>query len=168
MNLLIRLTIEEDLPDLLSLYKEVSQKTIGLIRQEDEISYEYVEEFLTFSIEKGISLVAENESGEIIGEIHSYKNNIKAFSHVLSNLTIAVRPEHHSNGVGRSLFNELISYSRDHFPEIKRIELITRESNKKAINLYTSLGFKVEGCLKSRILRGDGTFENDIPMALML
>ena len=43
--------------------------------------------------------------------------------------------------------------------------LIARESNEAAIRFYESLGFSVEGKMKSRIRNIDGTLEADIPMA---
>jgi N-acetylglutamate synthase-like GNAT family acetyltransferase len=104
MSVLIRQADVADFREVESLYREVANKTVGLIRQEDEISYEYVEEFLTLSLKEDVSLVAANESGEI----HAYKTNVKAFSHVLNNLTIAVHPEYYSIGVGRAIFNELM------------------------------------------------------------
>ena len=48
---------------------------------------------------------------------------------------------------------------------IKRVELITRESNTKAIDFYKNIGFVIEGCLKNRIDGISDNLENDIPMA---
>ena len=53
---------------------------------------------------------------------------------------------------------------QNEMPEIKRVELIARESNNKAIVFYKSLGFKVEGCLRNRIDGVSHKLENDIPM----
>jgi len=50
--------------------------------------------------------------------------------------------------------------------DILRIELIARESNKKAIAFYQKLGFQIEGRLLNRIKTESG-FEADIPMAWM-
>jgi len=50
-------------------------------------------------------------------------------------------------------------------PEIRRIELIARESNRKALAFYTSLGFELEGKMINRIKNLDGSLDSDIPMA---
>jgi ribosomal protein S18 acetylase RimI-like enzyme len=42
--------------------------------------------------------------------------------------------------------------------------LIARESNQKAIDLYQSMGFLIEGRLEMRIKSLDGHYEADIPM----
>ena len=52
-------------------------------------------------------------------------------------------------------------------PDILRVELVVRESNKKAILFYMQLGFKIEGRFENRIDVRNGTFEADIPMAWM-
>jgi putative acetyltransferase len=44
------------------------------------------------------------------------------------------------------------------------VELIARESNLKAIELYQSLGFLIEGRLEMRIKTTDNHYEADIPM----
>ena len=49
--------------------------------------------------------------------------------------------------------------------EVLRIELISRESNRKAIQFYESLGFRREGEFGSRIRNVDCSLESDIPMA---
>jgi putative acetyltransferase len=49
--------------------------------------------------------------------------------------------------------------------DIERIELISRESNLRAIQLYKSLGFKIEGRLENRIKTSAGELISDIPMA---
>jgi putative acetyltransferase len=49
-------------------------------------------------------------------------------------------------------------------PDVGRVELIARESNRKAIEFYQSLGFHVEGRLEMRIKNIHGHYEADIPM----
>lgn len=50
-------------------------------------------------------------------------------------------------------------------PDILRVELVTQESNARAINLYKSVGFIIEGRLEKRIRMYNNTLEADIPMA---
>jgi len=156
----------DDLKGILKLYKEVARIKIGIARNEEEVSLSYVEDFVRASLKEGIIIVAE-EDGEIIGEIHSHKMGLKIFDHVLSNLTIVVSKEVQGKGVGRKLFNKLLKRARE-MKEIKRVELLTRVSNEKAIKFYESLGFEIEGRLKKRISNFDGTFEEDIMMGLLI
>jgi ribosomal protein S18 acetylase RimI-like enzyme len=87
------------------------------------------------------------------------------FNHVLGNLTIAIDPLLQGRGIGRSLFNAFFALIEKEKPEIVRVELIVREKNKRAIGLYESLGFQIEGKMERRIRGVTGELEADIPMA---
>lgn len=156
----------DDRSELALLYRAVAAVEGGLARTEDEITEEYIGNFLTKSLESGVILVARQpESRQIIGEIHAYALGPKVFAHVLGELTIAVHPAHQGKGIGKALFTELLAEVSCHRPDISRVELIARESNQKAIDLYQKLGFRIEGRLAGRIRSVGGGFEADIPMA---
>lgn len=138
----------------------------GLARGSEEISEDYVRNFLKKSNESGISLLAF-AGMQIVGEIHAHQLVPKVFSHVLSELTVVVHPDFRGKGIGKALFSAFLKEVATKWPDILRVELIARESNQKAIHLYKSLGFKEEGRLEKRIDTGGGTFEADIPMAWM-
>lgn len=150
-------------PEILQLYRSVAQISGNLARTSEEITGEYVKNFLKKSQETGLSLIAF-DGMNIVGEIHAYKLEPKVFSHVLSELTIAVHPDFQGKGLGRALFSAFLAEVKTARPDILRVELISRETNKKAILFYQSLGFQQEGRLEKRIDSGDGTFEADIPM----
>lgn len=153
----------ENWPEILDLYRKVALISGNLARSSEEISGEYVKNFLKKSHETGLSLIAF-DSMNIIGEIHAYKLEPRVFSHVLSELTVAIHPDFQGKGLGRALFSAFLAEVETTRPEILRVELISRESNLKAIQFYESLGFQREGRLEKRIGLGDGFFEADIPM----
>jgi ribosomal protein S18 acetylase RimI-like enzyme len=101
----------------------------------------------------------------IIAEMHGYKLIPKAFSHVLSNLTIAVDPDFQGQGVGKLMFSSFIDHIAGNRPDILRVELVTHESNARALSLYKALGFVIEGRLEKRIRFDGKEMETDIPMA---
>jgi len=154
----------EDVDAIHSLYGEVAAIEGGLARTADEISREYVTNFVSKAIESGITVVAQNDE-KIIGEIHAYALGPKVFAHVLGELTIAVHPEFQGAGVGKALFTELMRQVSENRADITRVELIARESNRKAIEFYKKLGFEIEGRMTNRIKSVGGGFEADIPMA---
>jgi ribosomal-protein-alanine N-acetyltransferase len=51
---------------------------------------------------------------------------------------IAVKPNLQQKGIGKFMLNELFEF----FSDFKKAFLEVRESNKKAINLYTTFGFE--------------------------
>ena len=56
---------------------------------------------------------------------------------------IATHPDYRRQGYGRAIVEALIKYSKNN--GINSISLEVRESNRAAIELYSRLGFKVEG-----------------------
>jgi ribosomal protein S18 acetylase RimI-like enzyme len=148
-----RTAVPEDLQAIIKLYKDVASRTASLARTAEETDEEYVRDFLNKSIDHGIIIVAEHptDNTQLIGEIHAYKKGISVFDHVLSELTIVVHPDHQSKKIGRTIFTIFLEEVALHRPDIGRVELIARESNTKAIRLYQSLGFLIEGRLEMRI-----------------
>ncbi|GAB3223439.1 GNAT family N-acetyltransferase [Algoriphagus aestuariicola] len=164
MDVKVRVSRVEYWQEILDLYRRVAFIPGGLSRSPDEVSVEYVRDFLKKSHESGVSLIAFSGM-QIVGEVHAFKLNPKVFSHVLSELTVVVDPNFIGKGVGKALFLAFLAEVRSNRPDILRVELIARESNAKAIQLYGSLGFQQEGRMEKRINSGKGHFEADIPMA---
>lgn len=163
----IRLTSRQDIDKILELYQIVAGSDNGLARTSEEFSLEFVSDFLTNSWANGLSLVGEIE-GKIIAEIHGFKMQTKCFSHCLSNLIIAVHPNYHGQGIGRKIFEEFLLKIRKNHLQISRVELMVCSTNLKAISLYKSLGFMVEGVLKNRIKNSDSSFADDLMMGLLI
>ena len=152
------------LSEIQYLYELVALKKDGIIRNEKEITKEYVENFLENSMNNGLILLAGDKTG-LIGEIHAYTPGIYAFRHILSNLTIVVHPEYQGMGVGRRLFKYFLDTVKEHYTHILRIELFVRSHNHKVHSFYQSLGFTDEGHHEKKILNRDMTLETPIHMA---
>jgi len=155
-----------DLPRIVQLYKAVASIEGGIARLEQEITEDYVKNFLTKSISQGQIIVCEHpdDADQLIGEMHAYRPGIKVFDHVFSDLTIAVHPQFQGKKIGRTLFTIFLDEIVRNRPDIGRVELITRESNTRAIAFYQSLGFLIEGRLEMRIKTPEAVYEADIPM----
>lgn len=153
-----------DTTGIFKLYHDTAAIPGGLARFQHEINLNYIDSFLQASLDRGLSLIAENKH-QILGEIHAYSPGIAVFKHVWSDLTICVHPQAQGQQIGRKLFTAFLSRIETDYPHISRVELIARESNQKAIRFYQSLGFQIEGALKGRIYNPDTGLESDIPMA---
>jgi putative acetyltransferase len=99
-----------------------------------------------------------------VAEVHACKAGIQVFDHVLGDVTLAIHPDFQGKKVGRTIFTIFLEEVARNRPDVGKVELITRESNHRAIRLYESLGFRIEGRLEMRVRRPDGTLEADIPM----
>ncbi|HEX8328815.1 MAG TPA: N-acetyltransferase [Hymenobacter sp.] len=159
----VRRSTPADAPAVRALYQRVARESGGLARQAEEVSAEYVAHFLARSQAQGVGLVAELD-GAVVGEIHTYASGLQIFSHVLGDLTVAVDASVQGRGLGRQLFGMLLAQVQAQFPEVRRVELLVRETNSRAIALYKQLGFCPEGRLEGRVAGLHG-FEADIPMA---
>lgn len=167
----IRRTQPTDVAAIEQLYRLVAAPPGGLAREPDEITTDYIANFVRRGTTDGLGFVAMGAAGSPgdglpAGEIHCYPIGPRTFAHVLGELTVAVHPGWQGQGVGRALFSALLAEVERNRPQVTRVELIARESNGRAIGLYESLGFKREGRLEGRVRRpGDGVIEADIPMA---
>lgn len=163
----VRQANSNDLNKIYSLYKKVAEQTTGIARSSAEITKPYVKSFIRNSAETGIELVIDNpeKKENIIAEIHCYKLTAKVFSHTLSELTIVTDPDFQGKGIGKMIFMHLLDSISNYRNDVLRVELIARESNRKAIKFYQQIGFKLEGRLENRIMNSLGNFESDIPMA---
>lgn len=164
--MIYRIAVSDDLPRIVALYKAVAKAGGSIARQEAEITADYVSHFIARSLETGLIIVGEHPENpdELIAEVHAYKAGLNVFNHVLSELTLVVHPAHQGKKIGRTIFTIFLEEVGRNRPDIGKVELLTRESNTKAIALYNSLGFKVEGRMEMRIKTPQGLYEADIPM----
>lgn len=155
-----------DVPRLVKLYKAVAKIEGFIARVESEITEEYVSHFITKSLEDGLIVVGESEENpdELIAEVHGYRNSIGVFSHVMGDVTFVVHPDHQGKGIGRTIFTIFMDEIVNTRPDIGKIELFTGESNRRAIALYQSLGFMIEGRMEMRAKTPTGNYEADIPL----
>ncbi len=164
-GLLLRPTTPADEAALLALYRDVAaMPNSGLARHDDEIDRGYVGAFAGLCDPQGLSIAAFD--GEALaGEIHAQRMRPRQFSHVMTDLTVAVHPRMQGRGVGSALFRALFDAAARSAPPVTRIELVARTGNAAAIRLYERLGFRAEGRFAGRVRLPDGTLEDDIPMA---
>lgn len=161
----IRQSTLRDVDGIVGLYQAAGEAGGGLARSPDEVTSDYVSAFLDKALNGGIALVAVDDVGAIIGEIHASPLGPRSFAHVLGDLTIAVHPSWQGRGVGRRIFAALLEIVVSQMPHVHRVELVTQESNNRALSMYESLGFEREGRMKNRIRVRDGSLDHDIPMS---
>lgn len=153
-----------DAPALLALMRRAEG---GLGRLPDEMDPPWMEEALSGALQGGIALGAWDGSN-LVGAIKASRMPSVQFQHVLWDLTVAVAPEAQGRGIGYRLFSELIESASALTPKVERIELVVREGLTHATRLYERVGFRLEGRFERRFRLSDGTYEADLPMALII
>ena len=162
----IRTADIEDLNQLRLLFKAVAREEGGMARTEPEITEEYISEILKKSLATGLMVVAEDpdDPDRLIGAIHACKNSLKVSSHILGDLSLVVHPQFQGKKIGRTLFTIFLEELAHNRPDVGKVELKVRENNQKAIELYRSLGFKIEGRIEMQIKNQSGQYEAVILM----
>ncbi|MEI9904079.1 MAG: N-acetyltransferase [Asticcacaulis sp.] len=163
-----RRATRDDEPAIFDIYRRVAAQGGGLLRRADEITHDYIRFNLQNSLAHGLSILAVDDKGDGLGELHGWTSQTRQLRHVFTNLTVAVDPRAQGRGAGRALFQGLIAALRADMPHVRIIELYCREDNVRAIALYASLGFVQEGRLKHRVWQEDGLCLDDLIMALDL
>lgn len=163
MNLTIRAVRIEDIEQisLIKSMKGVRENTLGLLsnrisRMEKRISnLSNNEHFLVAEME-------ENDSKKIVGLLMLVVNTNPRTRHSGS-VGIMIHTDYQRKGIGRALFNKLIDLA-DNWLMLIRLELEVFVDNEKAINLYKSLGFEIEGRKKYAAIK-NGKYEDQYLMA---
>lgn len=109
------------------------------VSREDEL------EFLkTLLVSKGDKTYTVEENGEYLGQVSINKIYWAAMN---GRLAMAIHPNHRGRGVATKAISLLIDKA---FNEIKlhKLWMILKTDNIKGIELYQSMGFKVEAILK--------------------
>lgn len=70
-------------------------------------------------------------------------------------------------GVGSALFTAMLKWARTDSTGLRKLDLVVRSDNNRALSLYRKFGFVEEGRL-SRLLCIDGQFHDGITMGLLL
>lgn len=99
---------------------------------------------------------------EIIGYCRCEGNKLKRLSHQVT-FGIVIMKDYWGYGLGRQMIEMIIAWSEEQ--KIHKINLSVSASNIRAIRLYETYNFQIEGCLKDdKRLRG-GEYHDTLLMA---
>lgn len=154
---------------LIDHMKAVDGETKFLAREPGEFSFtlEQEREFIESSInnENTFFLVGEID-GKIIANcsVGIVMNN-KRYLHRAA-IGIAVRKDYWHKGIGKRMMEECIKWCREKGVEQLELEVVTQ--NNRAISMYESIGFQIQGTKKHALKYGDGSYADEYLMTLFL
>jgi len=155
-----------DAPALYEAERAIAGITGRLVSEPDELSLaSFADRIHELSDGRGKYLVAE-ENGILIGHGSLCPMPLRNVAHVVR-LDICVHSGHTGQGHGRAILSSLVEWAHGH-PGTQKIELLVRSVNEHAIALYRSAGFSEEGRLRKRVRLADGSFCDDLCMALFV
>ncbi len=75
----IRIATRQDTKAIEALHRTVARISQGIARTEPELTEAYFTELFDTVAKQGLMLVAVNEAGQLIGEIHALKSGLHIF-----------------------------------------------------------------------------------------
>lgn len=109
-----------------------------------------------------VAEVEENGVKKVVGNVQLNIAHQSRARHSGS-IGIAISKDYQGKGIGRALLNKVLDLS-DNWLMLVRLELGVFVDNEKAINLYKSLGFVIEGTKKYAAIR-NGKYDDEFIMA---
>jgi RimJ/RimL family protein N-acetyltransferase len=102
-----------------------------------------------------LALVADL-AGEIVGLLDCDAPPRQRLAHT-AELGISIAAGWREQGIGRLLIEAALAWAKAH-PQLEKVWLTVIATNARAIHLYSSLGFREEGCAQRAIKFEDGTY----------
>ncbi|WP_242217872.1 GNAT family N-acetyltransferase [Bacillus cereus group sp. BfR-BA-01380] len=167
-EVMIREAVQEDAQSMINFYNIVGGETDFLSFGKNEFGmplHDY-ENFIESTRTDNNSIILLATMDDEIISIASITSSQKMRTKHVGTLGIVIAEEHCGFGLGKELMEELIEWARRN-GATKKIHLVTREDNDRAIELYKKVGFKEEGLLEQDTYI-NGVYYNTLIMGLML
>ncbi|MEA4961027.1 GNAT family N-acetyltransferase [Lutispora sp.] len=139
----------------------VRENTLGIIS--DRITK--TEDFIRGLSDNDHLLVAEFEeegARKVVGLIGMNVSRNPRLRHSAS-IGLMVHPDYQARGIGTALFEKIIDLA-DNWLMLTRLELAVFVENQRAVKLYESLGFQIEGIKKYASIK-NGKYVDEYMMA---
>jgi len=165
--ILIGNALDSDAADVVALYRRTLEEGAWFITYPDEFrgteqwQAKIIREWNT---ETNSRFMVARVDGQIVGAISITGGN-KERTHHVGNIEVFVAQDVRGRGVGRALMAAAILWAQSN-PILRKLGLHVFEDNTRAVALYQQLGFVVEGRLEAEFQEIDGSFRNDLVMAL--
>jgi ribosomal protein S18 acetylase RimI-like enzyme len=157
----IRPALREDASALAEQMKAVVDEGRWLATESDQTLAQLTERFRSALEDAHILLVLEHE-GRIVGALGIHPTSVEG----VHSLGLSILREFRGQGWGRRMIDSALDTAREH--AVRKVVLDAFADNGRAIALYTSCGFEIEGFKRNHYQRRDGSVRSAIPMARFL
>lgn len=167
-EIIIKEAKKEDAQAMIDFYNIVGGQTDFLLFGKNEFNRELkdYENYIESTIKEDNSIILVATIDDQIKSIASINSNKKSRTKHVGTLGIVVEEQYCGLGLGRKLIDYLIDWAKSN-GITKKISLLTRQDNIRAIELYKKIGFEEEGMLRKDNYI-DGVYHNTIMMGLIL
>lgn len=165
MQYTIRSAVEKDADTLCSLRVQLDGETDNMDREAGEayIDASGFQELIRMDTAKRNNLfLVAMASGDIVGYCRCAGSELKRFSHQ-AEFGVCVARSFWGYGIGRELLKSSLHWADEQ--GIEKVTLKVLATNDKAIRLYKTSGFEIEGVLKRDRRHADGQYYDTVMMA---
>ena len=142
-----RIASESDVEPLYAIYMHES---VNPYMGFDECSLEQFRSIFC-ELRSGGDLLVFEENDAVVGVCNVTRRDHR-LKHVAYIGSLAVRPDCSGRGVGRAILTTVLNMLREE--GFKRVELLVASDNARAVGLFRSFGFEIEGTLRRYFSRG--------------
>ncbi|MGX1194565.1 N-acetyltransferase family protein [Metabacillus sp. SLBN-84] len=161
---IIRTAEPEDAKELSEVRWKIDGETENLDRVQGEahLNEHRFRQLIMDDAEKtcNLFLVAE-ANGKIAGFSRCEGSSLQRLAHQ-AEFGVGVLKEYWRLGIGKNLLKESIAWAEE--AGLKKLTLKVLQTNEKAIKLYESCGFEVEGVLRNDKFLSDGKYYHTVVM----
>lgn len=162
-NLVIRERNLNDVNEFCEFLKKLDSEAEFMLLEKGErdVSSEKIFKNIKAVISNGDTCYVAVVNDKIIGYIIAIREKFIRTRHI-ANIVIGILEEYCNKGIGYNLFQEVFSWAK--MNNIIKLELSVITENKRAVKLYTKLGFAIEGTRKKSTFI-NGKYFDDFYMA---
>lgn len=146
-----------DAKSLVDFINQVTLETDFLVMEDQKFSYslEQTQEILEWSasVPEQLCLLAKLED-RIVGLINVQTARSYQVSHI-GGVFIAVLKDYWGHGIGKILLEEVVAWAEE-VGMLSRLELTVQMRNERAVRLYQSCGFEIEGIQRRGVRTDEG------------
>lgn len=151
----------------INLLKELDKESPFLLCEPDERDHDVdkmKEKILFLNSYQASYLIVAEDAEKLIGFALVEGNELLSTRHC-AKLIIGVLEAYQGQGYGKALLTQTIEHARE--INVRRLELTVLTHNKKALWLFSTLGFTVEGTRRFSIKMED-TYRDEFYMSLLI
>ncbi len=167
-ELILRKPNVDDANEMVSYLNTVGGESNNLLFGKNEFRLTIEEERVyleNLNINPNTLMVLALIENQIVGVAQISSSNRKRIAHN-SEISISVKKDHWSCGIGSALMEELIKYAQEHIA-IRNISLGVKASNTHAMKMYEKFGFKKVG-IHANYFNINGEYDDEILMDLAI
>ena len=164
--ILIANATDADAADVVAMYRWVLEEGEWFITYPDEFkgTAEWQAKIIReWNAEGNSRFMVARLGGRIVGAISITGGN-KERTHHVGMIEVFVDRVARGRGVGRALMEAGVVWAKSN-PILRKLALHVFADNTRAVQLYTGLGFSIEGRLVGEFQEMDGTLRDDLLMA---